>query len=54
MPHQLVAQGCTILLVSHGDTLSIFWAYATGTSLLDNRRHGLNTGELRKLSRSLG
>lgn len=48
--NRLSVQGCTILLVSHGDTLSIFWAFATGTSLLENRRHGLNTGELRKLS----
>ena len=54
MSHQLDVQGCTILLVSHGDTLSIFWSYATGTGLLENRRHGLNTGELRKLSGSLG
>ena len=41
--------GCNIILVSHGDTLSILWAVFTGKSLLKNRQHGLVTGELRLL-----
>ena len=41
--------GCSIVLVSHGDTLSILWAVFTGSSLLANRQHGLVTGELRRL-----
>ncbi|KAK9801889.1 hypothetical protein WJX73_007472 [Symbiochloris irregularis] len=41
--------GCTVILVSHGDTLSIAWAALTDQSLLDNRKHGLVTGEVRLL-----
>lgn len=41
--------GCSIILVSHGDTLSILWAVFTGKSLLKNRQDGLVTGELRRL-----
>lgn len=46
-------QGCRIVLVSHGDTLSILWAVFTGGSLLTNRQHGLVTGELRRLDPSV-
>ena len=39
-----------ILLVSHGDTLSIFAAVALGLDLRVNRRYGLDTGQLVQLS----
>ena len=39
-----------VLLVSHGDTLSIFAAVALGLDLTINRRYGLDTGQLLKLS----
>ncbi len=39
-----------ILLVSHGDTLSIFAAVALGLDLKINRRYGLDTGQLLQLS----
>ncbi|KAK9832289.1 hypothetical protein WJX74_005468 [Apatococcus lobatus] len=42
-------QGIHILLVSHGDTLSIMWATMTGSPLPEHRAHGQQTGELRKL-----
>ena len=42
-------KGRNILLVSHGDTLSILWATATGLSLNEHRKHGLSTGELMPL-----
>ena len=41
--------GDTILLVSHGDTLSILMATVKGLPLLEHRRFGLGTGELRLL-----
>ena len=39
-------KGRNILLVSHGDTLSILWATAKGLPLNEHRKHGLSTGEL--------
>ena len=39
-------KGRNILLVSHGDTLSILWATAKGVPLTEHRKHGLSTGEL--------
>ncbi len=42
-------KGRTILLVSHGDTLSILWATVKGLPLKEHRTHGLRTGELRLL-----
>ena len=39
-------RGRNILLVSHGDTLSILWATAKGLPLNEHRKHGLSTGEL--------
>lgn len=42
-------KGNTILLVSHGDTLSILMAVVKGQPLLEHRQHGLGTGELRLL-----
>ncbi|CAL8470365.1 g9907 [Coccomyxa elongata] len=41
--------GKSILLVSHGDTLSILWAVVKGLPLKDHRQHGLNTGQLKVL-----
>ena len=41
--------GKTILLVSHGDTLSILMAVVKGTPLAGNRLYGLQTGELLEL-----
>ena len=41
--------GCTVLLVSHGDALSILCAAATLTPLHRHRRHAFSPGELRKL-----
>ena len=42
-------KGRTIVLVSHGDTLSILWATVKGLPLKEHRTHGLSTGELRLL-----
>ena len=42
-------KGRNILLVSHGDTLSILWATAKGLPLNEHRKHGLSTGELMPL-----
>ena len=42
-------KGKTILLVSHGDTLSILWATVKGLPLGEHRTYGLSTGELRLL-----
>ena len=39
-----------VLLVSHGDTLSIFAAVALGLDLKMNRRYGLDTGQLSRLT----
>ena len=39
-------QGCSLLLVSHGDTLSILYAAVKGIDLRENRRYGLDTGQL--------
>ncbi|KAK9803307.1 hypothetical protein WJX72_011025 [[Myrmecia] bisecta] len=41
--------GCNILLVAHGDTLSILWATLETNDLKAHRQHGLQTGELRRL-----
>ena len=41
--------GQTILLVAHGDTLSILWALVTGQPLESHRSIALQTGELRQL-----
>jgi broad specificity phosphatase PhoE len=38
-------KGSTILLVSHGDTLSILWALVKGLPLQQHRQHGLATGQ---------
>lgn len=38
-----------ILIVSHGDTLSIFWAVMRQRPLENHREVALQTGELRKL-----
>lgn len=43
--------GKTVLLVSHGDTLSILMAVAKGTPLSENRLYGLQTGELQEMHR---
>ncbi|KAI8475590.1 MAG: phosphoglycerate mutase [Monoraphidium minutum] len=42
-------EGCAILLVSHGDTLSITQAAAGGTDLRGHRGFGMGTAELRRL-----
>ena len=42
-------KGKAILLVSHGDTLSILWATVKGLPLGEHRTHGLSTGEVRLL-----
>jgi broad specificity phosphatase PhoE len=42
-------RGQDILLVSHGDTLSILWAVVKGLPLQEHRKHGLATGQLREL-----
>lgn len=42
-------KGRNILLVSHGDTLSILWATAKDLPLKEHRKHGLSTGELMAL-----
>ena len=39
----------TILLVAHGDTLSILWALVKGAALQKHRDVALQTGELRQL-----
>ena len=39
-----------ILLVAHGDTLSILTAVAKGTALGGHRDHAQDTGELRRLT----
>jgi broad specificity phosphatase PhoE len=41
--------GRAVLLVSHGDTLSITQAAAGGGDLRAHRQHGLGTAELRRL-----
>lgn len=41
--------GKSILLVSHGDTLSILWAVVKGLPFQEHRQHGLNTGQLKLL-----
>lgn len=41
--------GETILLVAHGDTLSILWALARRAALQTHRDVALQTGELRQL-----
>ena len=43
-------RGSEVLLVSHGDTLSIFTAVALGLDLKANRRYGLDTGQILQLS----
>ena len=43
-------ENSNVLLVSHGDTLSIFAAVALGLDLTINRRYGLDTGQLLQLS----
>ena len=42
-------QGMEIVLVAHGDTLSILWAYMRGRPLSKHREIALQTGELRAL-----
>lgn len=50
--HQLEArhQGDDVVLVAHGDTLSILWAVFRGTPLRCHRDVALQTGELRQLA----
>lgn len=43
-------QGRHILLVSHGDTLSILQALVAGVPLGQHRQYGLGTAELKRLS----
>jgi broad specificity phosphatase PhoE len=38
-------KGCTIVLVSHGDTLSILQAMVSGTPLGQHRQYGLATAQ---------
>lgn len=45
-------EGQTILLVSHGDVLSILWATMHGLPLQEHRNYALQTGELRALQGS--
>lgn len=49
---RLETQHCSkeILLVAHGDTLSIFWACMRGRPLASHREVALQTGELRKFN----
>ncbi|KAK9834143.1 hypothetical protein WJX81_002405 [Elliptochloris bilobata] len=42
-------RGATLLLVAHGDLLSILWAVAVGAPLRGHRRHAFGPGELREL-----
>lgn len=42
--------GRTLLLVSHGDLLSILVAAALGSPLREHRRHAFRPGELRRLA----
>ena len=46
-------RGAEVLLVSHGDTLSIFTAVALSLDLKVNRRYGLDTGQILELSKVL-
>lgn len=41
--------GRAVLLVSHGDALSVLCSAATLTPLQGHRRHGFSPGELRRL-----
>lgn len=41
---------CHVLLVAHGDTLSILEATVRGSNLRQHRHHGLATGQLRRLN----
>eukprot|EP00884_Botryococcus_braunii_P011373 jgi/Botrbrau1/20236/Bobra.31_1s0029.1 len=41
--------GQTIVLVSHGDVLSILWATIHGLPLNNHRKYGMETGEVRQL-----
>ena len=41
--------GDNVLLVAHGDTLSILWAVYNHTPLMRHRDVALQTGELRRL-----
>jgi broad specificity phosphatase PhoE len=45
-------EGQHVLLVSHGDTLSILQATLHGTSLAQHRQYGLGTAELKQLNGS--
>lgn len=45
-------EGQHILLVSHGDTLSILQATFYGTALGQHRQYGLGTAELKQLNSS--
>jgi broad specificity phosphatase PhoE len=47
-------EGQHILLVSHGDTLSILQATFHGTALAQHRQYGLGTAELKQLNGSGG
>jgi broad specificity phosphatase PhoE len=47
-------EGRHIVLVSHGDTLSILQATFHGTSLAQHRQYGLGTAELKQLNGSGG
>jgi broad specificity phosphatase PhoE len=56
VPQELEQQheGRHIVLVSHGDTLSILQATFHGTSLAQHRQYGLGTAELKQLNGSNG
>jgi len=41
--------GATLLLVAHGDLLSVLWAVVVGIPLREHRRHAFSPGELRLL-----
>lgn len=43
-------EGQHVLLVSHGDTLSILQATFHGTDLAQHRQYGLGTAELKQLN----
>jgi len=47
-------EGQSVLLVSHGDTLSILQALVAGTKMGAHRTYGLRTAQLHLLSGSQG
>ncbi|MSU76135.1 histidine phosphatase family protein [Patescibacteria group bacterium] len=47
---EAIYSGETILLVSHGDPLSVLQAWIEGDDLRHHRQHPIGTGELRRLN----